>query len=215
MANTEARRHLAQMTAQERQLFQDGFVSRLIQDIERLPDRRNVVNSIYASPQARERIDMVMGRQRAGELEAMLRVEGLMDFARGAIQGNSTTARQWIERGLAGGAGASGAYGLFQQDPQTLTISAIMGALAAGGRHIDQRVARQVAELLVSRDRQQLLRGIAVVARNNRFMDGLRLADRKIASMGGQQAAGRTPVAAMPTIGRAEDQPEVPGPPTQ
>ncbi len=53
-----------------------------------------------------EQIQIALGPQRATELESMLRVENVMNMARGAVQGNSTTARQLFEMGLAGGAGS-------------------------------------------------------------------------------------------------------------
>jgi hypothetical protein len=40
MTANEARRALAQMTPQERQLFQDGFVSRFIETLNQVGDRR-------------------------------------------------------------------------------------------------------------------------------------------------------------------------------
>lgn len=208
----ETRRALARMNPQERQLFQDGFVSRYVETLERTGDRRNVLNQIASSPAAREKLNLALGRQRAAELEAGLRVEGIMDMARGAVQGNSTTARQLAELGLAGGTGATGIAGVYNQDPQTMTLAAVSAALLAGRRGIDTRVARQVATLLVSDDPQRLMQGIRIVARNDRFMDGLRVADRKIAAVGSAETPkGIVPIQAM-SAGRAEDQPSVDGP---
>lgn len=211
-AIAETRRALARMSPQERQLFQDGFVSRYIEALERTGDRRNVLNQIASSPAAREKLNLVLGRQRAAELEAGLRVEGIMDTARTAVQGNSTTARQLAELGLAGGTGATGIAGVYNQDPQTMTLAAVSAALLAGRRGIDTRVARQVANLLVSDDPRQLMRGIQVIARNDRFMDGLRVADRKIAAIGSSETPkGMIPIQAA-VSGRAEDNPDVNGP---
>lgn len=184
-ATAETRRALAQMSQQERQLFQDGFVSRYVESLERVGDRRNVLNQIASSPAAREKLNLVLGRQRAAELEARLRVEGIMDLSRGAVQGNSTTARQLAELGLAGGATtAVGGYGIINQDPQSMTIAAVSAAILAGRRGIDGRVARRVAEMLASDDPQVLRRGIQLVARNEQFLNGLRATDRRIASVG-------------------------------
>jgi hypothetical protein len=213
-ANTETRRALSQMSQSERQLFQDGFVSRLTETIERTGDRRTVVNKIAESPQAREKLEIALGPQRAQELEARLRVEGIMDLARGAVQGNSTTARQLAEIGFAGGAGGIGGYGVIHQDPQTMTIGAVMGALAAGRRGIDHRVARQVATMLASNDPVAINRGIQVIARNRGFMDSLRVADGRLAAAGSEQAPTGFLSAAQPGA-RADDQPEIPRPPGQ
>lgn len=214
-ATAETRRALAQMTGAERRLFQDGFVSRFVETLERVGDRRNVLNQIAGSPAAREKLNLVLGQQRSAELEAGLRVEGIMDLARGAVQGNSTTARQLAELGLAGGATtAVGGYGIINQDPQSMTIAAMSAALLAGRRGIDARVARRVAEMLVSDDPQVLLNGIRMVARNQRFLDGLRSADRRIASVG----AAETPKGVfsaqgiVPSHAQSDQNPDVKGP---
>lgn len=208
----ETRVALAKMSPAERKLFQDGFMSRYIEMLEKSGDRRNVLNQVTNSPAAREKIELVIGKQRAAELEATKRVEGIMDLARGTVQGNSTTARQLAELGFAGGTGVTGIAGIYNQDPATMTTAAIAGALLAGRRGIDTRVARRVAELLVSDDPQRLMRGIQIVARNDRFMDGLRVADRKIASIGAAESPkGLLPVQAI-AGGHADEQPDVNGP---
>lgn len=204
LGNREARAALARMSETERQLFQDGFVSRFVETLEAIGDRRNVLNQIAATPAAHEKLNIALGPQRAAELEANLRVEGVMDLARGAVQGNSTTARQLAELGLAGGVGSVGAYGAYNTDPTQMAYAAMAGALLAGRRNIDQRVARRVAEMLVSNDPAVLQRGIRIVGRSEAMMDGLRTADRKVASIGGQQAA-QVPALQAGGIGRADE----------
>ena len=95
----DARKQLAKMSPDERQLFQDGYVSRLIETIDKNPDRRSVVNKIAASPAAKEELNVALGRERASEVMGRLHVEGIMDLARPAVQGNSTTARQLVRVG--------------------------------------------------------------------------------------------------------------------
>lgn len=199
MANGEARANLAKMSPTERQLFQDGFVSQFVNHLNETGDRRSVLNKIAESPAARERLNIALGPQRAGELEAGLRAEGIMDSARKAIQGNSTTARQLMELGLAGGAAGFGGYGAYNQDPAHMTYAAIAGALVAGRHHVDRRVAQRVAEMLTSNDPAILQRGVRLVARDNRLMNGLRSIDRRLAAAGGEKspngfiAAGTVP----------------------
>lgn len=215
-AAPEVRKALSRMTPEERDLFAEGFVSRLVETINKTGDRRNVLNSIMGSPAAREKITLALGPQRAAQLEAGLRVEGIMDLARGAVQGNSTTARQLAELGFAGGAGSLGAYGAYNSDPSQMAYAAVAGALLAGRRGIDQRVAGKVAEMLTSKDPQVLLKGIRMVAKDNRFMDSLRIADRKIAAAGGQQTPVGVPaIQSMATSRADENSPNVPGPPGQ
>jgi hypothetical protein len=212
--NREARAAIAQMRPLERQLFQDGFVSRFVEQVRNSPDRRNVLNQIQNSPAAREKIQIALGPQRAAELETFLRVETAMDAARGAVQGNSTTARQLIEAGLAGGVGYGTATG--DWNPQSVFTAAFVGGLARGAasranQSIDQRVARRVADMLVSPDPSVLQRGMMLVARQPRYLDALRNADNSLARVAGEQS-GSVPAIQSMGVSRADEQPNVPGP---
>lgn len=213
--NRQAREVVAGMTPLERQLFQDGFVSRYVETINRSPDRRSILNKLANSPQEREKLEIALGPQRARELEAFLRVEGVMDLARGAVQGNSTTARQLIEAGLAGGVG----YGATTGDwsPQSVFTAAFVGGVARGAasrvnQRIDQNVARRVADMLASPDPATLRRGVTLVSNNPRMLGALRAADVSLA----RAASSEVPTGGamqMLGTGRAdENQPGVPGP---
>jgi hypothetical protein len=189
----DARRAFGQMSAPERDLFQQGFIQSLTQKIESNGDRRNVLNAIAQSPRAREQMELAMGPQGAREFEAMLRVEGIMDLARGAVQGNSTTARQLTELGLAGGAYGVGGIGAYNQDPASLTTAALLWGASRGSRAIDQRVARRVADMLASNDPGLLRKGINIVGRNQNMLDALRAFDQGVAKAGSQQAPAALP----------------------
>ena len=211
----ETRRTLAKMSADERQLFQDGYISRLVQTIEKTGDRRNVVDQMMKSQAAREEINVALGPARAKELEARLRVESIMDRMRGAVQGNSTTARQLAEAGLAGGTSSGTGYGYATGDwnPSHVLSAAMAGAavgsvgrFAAGklNKGIDERVSRKVAEMLVSDDPKVLQKGIAIVAKNQTLLSALRRADDAIAKSSGNQLAN-VQVPQLPAMGRASD----------
>lgn len=150
--NAAVRNIVAKMPPTERQLFQDGYVSRLKAIINEQGDRRSVLNRIANSPAERERAIIAMGPEKAGKFFDMLRHESIMDKARPAIQGNSTTARQLAEIGLAGGA-----YGLgtgldpFNPNPGALAGAALVYGAAKGRGAINANVSRHVAELLASR----------------------------------------------------------------
>lgn len=203
----EARRALAAMSPQERQLFQDGFVSRYIDTLNQVGDRRTIVNKIAESPAAREKLRIALGQQRADQLEAGLRVEGIMDLARGAVQGNSTTARQLAELGLAGGAGALGNGLDFNTvHPSALMTAALVYGAARGRGRINENVARQVANLLTSRDPAVVSRGMRMVANNQTLLSSLRNADQGLARVGGAEAP-TAPIMSAVGIGRADDQP--------
>lgn len=205
MTAADARRALSRMTPQERQLFQDGFVSKFIQTLDGVGDRRSILNKIAESPAAREKLNIAIGPQRAQELEAGLRVEGIMDLARNAVQGNSTTARQLTELGLAGGTYGVGSGGdISNLHPSALMSAALVYGAARGKGAINENVSRRVAELLTSNNPQNLVRGIQMIARNNTLFNSLRSADRGLARVGGEQGSGVSiATGAMPV--RAED----------
>jgi hypothetical protein len=186
MNNGEMRAAVAKMSPQERQLFQDGFVDRFVQQIREVGDRRSVLNQIATSPAARERLSIALGTQRSKELEAMLRVEGVMDLARSAVQGNSTTARQLSELGLAGGVYG---YESFNGDPQAAMKAALVYGAARGHRVLDERVAQQVAKLLTSNDLNQLNKGIKLIANKQTLLQSMRRADAALAAIVGRGAA--------------------------
>lgn len=162
--NHEARKAVKAMSATEQVLFREGFVSRFVQTLNETGDRRNILNSIAHSPAARERMEIALGPNGARELEAFLRIEGLMDAIRPAVQGNSTTARQLAEIGLAGGVGGL-VSGFNPNDPAGWLAGALagIGARRANVR-IDQNVARHVAQMLVATDDAVFRRGVQAAA---------------------------------------------------
>ena len=184
LSNAEIKKGLSKMKPAERKLFASGFVTETIEAINRAADSRDVVKMIYQSPQARERIQMVMGKKAAGELEAFLRVEGLMQMTREAVTKNSKTFQYLMDAGiLTGGAMASG--GLDFTSPENI----LAGALVGGRRYVNRKFATNIAKLLVSEDPEQYQLGMSLLARNSRLMDSLRVFDGKIARIAGQQGA--------------------------
>ncbi len=215
MSNGEIARGLAKMSPQERKLAQDGFVSDYIAMLRETGDRRNVLNKIADSPAARQRLELVLGPQKSREMETMLRIEGIMDAARPAVQGNSTTARQLAELGLAGGTYTVGTGGdIFNPSPSALANAAFVYGAARGRSKINENVSRKVAEMLASNDPAAILRGIKIVANSKQLFNSLRSADKGLARVGGEQATG-VPALQISGVGRADDQPNVPRPPGQ
>lgn len=209
--NSDVRRALGHMTPIERQLFQDGFVSKFTSDLNQIGDRRSILNKIAESPAAREKLNIALGRDKAAELEAGLRVEGIMDMARNAVQGNSTTARQFVELGLAGGTYQGSGGNLFDPtnpNPSALMNAALVYGAARGKGKINENVSRKVAEMLTSNDPAKLLQGIRVVTRNQNLFNSLRAADKGLARVSGEQSGG-IPALQAAGAGRAEDQPNV------
>jgi hypothetical protein len=168
--------------------------------VHELRDAQNVLNQTFlTSPAARERVNMALGPDKAKELEVYLRAETLADRLRGAL-GNSTTARQLHEMGLAatGGAGLLAGEGLefFRGEGGSNEGHALGMALAVGGafaKHksdvVQRSIARSVGEMLASKDAAVLDRGVKVVARNKALMNALRAAGDRFAIAGANAAS--------------------------
>lgn len=192
----EARRAVGRMTTAERELFARGFGLELSNRVLGLRDGQNVVDQAFLrSSRSRAKIDLALGPQRADELEALLRVEGILDRQRRAVMGNSTTLRQAAEAGLAG-AGAVGAFEAFREhdfNPTHVLIAALtLGAARHGAQVIDERVARRVGEMLASQDPNLLRRGLQIASRSPVMMNALRAA-----AHGTARVAAQSPVKAI------------------
>jgi hypothetical protein len=196
MSASEARAALGKMSDTEKQLFQDGFVSKYIDTLRQVGDTRNILDKINNSPAAKEKLQIALGRDGADKLEANLRVEGIMDYARKAVTGNSTTARQLAELGLAGtGAGVGGYLSSGDINPigsPGAIASGVATLLATRGKvKIEGNVARKIADLLVSKNPNDLKRGVEIIRKSPQLMESLRGVDRYIARVGGEEASGR------------------------
>lgn len=175
MANEEGRRALEKMSPLEKRLFQDGFVDAFVQRVREGGDRRSIMNTVATSDAARERLAIALGPDKASELEAMLHVEGVMDLARNAVQGGSTTARQLVELGLAGGAYTYGTGGnVLNPDSQAIMNAALVYGATRGHNVIDTRVAEQVARQLSSNDPKFIVAGLKTIASSQNLLNSLR-----------------------------------------
>jgi hypothetical protein len=168
--NADFQRVIDNMSPPERQLFAHGFASKLADTVNAVPDRQNVLNKIYNSPDSREKVRMAMGLKNSAKLEAYLNVETAMEAVRKAVQGNSTTARQLAELGMAGGIGG----GINYIHGGSLTSGAAVGAIMAGlARHgaikIDARVAQKVGEMLASSDPGVYKKALAMTVMNKQL----------------------------------------------
>jgi hypothetical protein len=201
---------MKQMKPDEQELFREGYASdwanRVISNIS---DSRDITKAMFNSPNERARALAVFGQAGLDKMQTRMTLETIMDGARKAM-GNSTTARQLIEAGLAGGtlegylsgwdpthmaAGFAGAAG---------ARKALGTELATGARQlvgkVDSRTARLVAELLTSNDPAKLSQGMRMAQKNQRISDGLKNIANKVALAGQQQVsapAGRLYVSPM------------------
>lgn len=181
-----ARRALSKMSSAEKSLFQEGFVSSLMDRANKSRDRADVVRQIWGNQKSRDQIAVALGPQKAKEFEAFMAIEAIMDRARGAVQGNSTTVRQLAEMGLAGGA-----TGVYTGDPLTgITTALAYGAGRKGLAKVDERVSKRVGEMLASDDPAQFQRALKTISKNSAMMASLRSYITAMASLTAAQQAG-------------------------
>lgn len=190
---------MRKMKPDERELFREGYASdwanRVIGNIS---DSRDITKAMFNSPNERARALAVFGPAGMAKMESRMSLETIMDGARKAM-GNSTTARQLIEAGLAGGitgyetgdwkAGllAAGTAGLAPKGLLGTTIT--QGAQKLIGK-VDSRTARMVAELLTSDDPRRLQQGLRMAQKNPTIRDGLKRIASNIGVSAQQGATG-------------------------
>jgi hypothetical protein len=191
---------MRKMKPDERDLFREGYASdwagRVIGNIG---DTRDVTKAMFNSPNERARALAVFGPAGVDKMQSRMALETIMDGARKAM-GNSTTARQLIEAGLAGGVAgyesgwdwktmglAAGAAGVGV--PKLLGTTMSAGAQKLIGK-VDGRTARLVAELLTSDDPGNLQQGLRMAQKNPSIKQGLMAMANKI-GIAGQQGVVR------------------------
>lgn len=204
MERAAVQRGFRAMNPAERSFARETFANELMRQIRDTRDRVNVTNQIFENQQMRDRIEIVLGEGVARRMEALVRVENMMNTFKNAVSGNSSTARQLAEYGLAGGIGTG--YGLQSGD---WTMAAALGAAIKGGsRYVDTRVARRVGEMLASDDPQVLDQAARMVARNATLMAAIRSAEAQVAR---SLAPVHPDVAARNVVGGAADESDRPG----
>jgi hypothetical protein len=197
---------MAKMKPDERELFREGYASdwagRVIGNIS---ESRDITKAMFNSPNERARAMAVFGPGGMAKMEARMSLETIMDGARKAM-GNSTTARQLIEAGLAGGA----IEGYMTGDWHSAATHGIMGGLAGAGLghsamargavgqvaagaskligKVNGKMAAHVAELLTSNDPTKLQQGLRMAQKNQKIADGLRDIANRMALAGQTKA---------------------------
>jgi hypothetical protein len=182
----DAAMQVGALTAPEKKLFAEGFADHLVRKIRDTRDRSSLLNRIMQSPNEQERVKIAIGQGKFDQLEAFLRLEGIMDRLRTEM-GNSTTTRQAIEAMKSYGTqtigGGVGLYGMYEGDPQAM----IIGALMTGGKmaqlHINSKVAEEVARLLTSKDPDVFLKGLQAVGKQP-INTAIRAFDNLLADIG-------------------------------
>lgn len=201
----EVKAALRKMKPDERTLFQEGYAADLAERvILDMKDTANITKGrgILQSPNERKLASAIFGPGGMAMLQARMHLETIMDGARQAM-GNSTTARQLIQAGLAGGALSGYASGW---DPGSMMAGATgmagarwgkgahagLNQMAVGAKHligkVDAKTAARVAQLLTSDDPRLLRQGYQMAAKSQAIMDGLRRTAEMIGMAGGTGA---------------------------
>jgi hypothetical protein len=182
---------IAKMTPAEKKLFAEGYAAARRDALRRKGDNSDLGKAFLHSADDRAKAAAALGQAAAAKLEAGMYVERIMQGTKEALKGNSTTARQLIESGLAGG--AMGGYSN-DWDFKATAIGAAGGAVAR--RHAEKKVAVQIAKMLASGDPQMIKRVEQLASRSPKYMDALRSVSRGIQRIGTQEPvrSGTTPL---------------------
>lgn len=171
------------MSPAERAMFGQGYAMEIVQSAMNAKDTQNVVTKIFASPEARRQIGTVLGPEQARQLEGYILRENIMDRLRTAVSGNSTTARQLQELGLAGGVGSAAGY-TAGGDLQSASAGAIIGAALRGVRgKVDVNVSREVGKLLASDDPAMIDRALRELEKTPQGVTALRTLSGRVQAL--------------------------------
>lgn len=227
---SELKQAMAGMKPAERQMFQEAYADQLARNVENTSDRQDITGKVLNSPQSRQRFQAVMGPGALQTMEAFLNREQIYDAARKTL-GNSTTVRQMMEAGLAGGLGG---YALTGDPKQALEIGAGAAGLGAGASasglvrqgvltagktalgYVDRNTAAKVAELLTSQDPSEINRGLRIAGQNRQIAEGLRgMAAKASAMLGAAKSPRISPLQIPGAVGAEPQQQDIPRPPGQ
>jgi hypothetical protein len=163
-----AKRALAQMTPAQRAEFSTGYAGDLAKHVMGAKDPRMALNQWTDSPQARQHMVTAMGPNRANQLEAVMRLEGLQGIA--PFMGQADNAKKL---------GATGAIPNYNE----LLVHAITSGGAATGKKFNEASVRRTAALLSSQDPELYAKGVKQLA-NSPMMDAMRAYDKQLVKKG-------------------------------
>lgn len=174
ISNPMAARVIAKMKPGERDLFSRSFAESLANTLEKTRWPPATLKRIFVDPgPARQRIEMVLGKEGAADFEALVRVEGLINKTAAAL-GNSTTARQAGDMFTSMGE----VEGLKEvADPRSLLLIAPLRAAAAKlGEKANDAVYGKLAEMFLNENPTIRGRAARIVANNPRLRTVMRYA---------------------------------------
>lgn len=212
----EATAAFNKFTPTEKKLFASGFASSLLDKIGSTPDTVNVINKIFANPQARAQVELALGARAAKELEPFLRVENAMQLTKQAVQGGSNTVQQLLALGIrTGGSSAGIGYGTGAAfgglDPRnwgskawTLALLGAAGraGMSAVGKRVDQSVMHRIAKLLASDDPKLIQQAVQNASRSDRAANAVKAIETGLSML--TRGAGAGAAGSVATEGTAQ-----------
>ena len=167
----ELEKKLKMMNAANADLYREGWTSQIADNLLKSTDTRNAITQILKSPTERKNAEILFGKAGLDKLTTRLELERVMQSVKQML-GNSTTAAQIIEAGLAGG--AIGSYFGDWEKGAAIGASARAGTgllkeeVLSGARqiigYVDKNTAKKVAEQLMSNDPKMLQEGLRKIA---------------------------------------------------
>ncbi|WP_333790616.1 hypothetical protein [Sphingorhabdus sp.] len=144
-----------QMGDKERDLFEEGFVSTFLKNIEGTNEGRDLTKVLMTNQAARKAVHTALGKDKANKLEAFLHIEKIMEQSKRSL-GNSTTAQQLVDMGITGGLGGLiGGGGSF--DPMSAFGAIVLKkGVGAGLGRVDEKFWKSVATILTETNKGQV-----------------------------------------------------------
>ena len=176
------------LNPEDQQLFKQGLMDRVRTMASRDQNFWNKIERNVGN--LNDKLRSVLTPDEYAQLQARSHIERIMQATHNELAGNSSTARQWMQRGLASTAGAGLGYGVTPGGQETpygplLGGGLGMGTLGAIGPALmamqDRRMATLIARGLMTRDTELLNRVAAAAARTDSGVRMLRDLTRRLA----------------------------------
>lgn len=173
--NRVLRDSLSKMSDAERKLTREGSLDKMAQILLGKDDGANILKQIDNNPKARERMLLLLGKDKYDQLSSFLLAERLMHRMVGAM-GGSTTARQ---------VGDMAEHSVIPKIPplglREMLSDALSRAAKKMGMGIDERVARKMGEMLASPTGSEYAKALRMISGNKRLLGAIKIANEDIA----------------------------------
>jgi hypothetical protein len=198
MSARDAIKGISKLKPEERKLFREGYIQAMRDRLKDAPNNRDATLQILTSDGAVERARIALGKDGAKKLEAQIEIEKAMDLMRKRL-GNSTTARQLTELGLASAAGSGSMAASGNTDVTSLSVGAMAGIAGKYGKtKLDARLSSEIGKLLASNDQGRIIELINRASQSPRHLEAIKsltkaLTQNAPAAVGRAVTEGATP----------------------